>query len=158
MARTPYWDDNLIDLAITSTATIETELMTALSGQQRRGITIVRTIIELGITPSPTSGVVGTQSVDIGIGVIAETASLAGAPDVRVASHRPARGWIMRTRCVVIDDATTVPAMSECKMDLRTKRKVDDGKPFIGIGNSARTGSAFTVHVSGIIRLLYLLP
>ena len=159
MPRTPYWDDNFIDFAITSTATIEVELMTNLSGQQRRGITIVRTILELGITPSPTNGVVATQSVDVGIGVIAESTAIAAAPDVRVATARPACGWIMRTRCVVMDDANTVVAPTLCRMDLRMKRKVDDGKPFIGIGNTVRTGATpFTVHVSGIVRILYLLP
>ncbi len=159
MARTPYWADTLMSFSVASGATNNQDLLSNLSPDERRGITLVRTIMTMAYTPSPTSGVVGTQIIDLGIGIASVDAFAAGAlPDVQVESDRPPRGWIMRDRTAVLDDATDVANITFVRGDFRTKRRIDDGDLFLQHFSTARTGTPFTVAISGIVRVLYLLP
>ncbi len=160
MARTPYWADNLVDQEQAPALGSDNEdLMPALSQDERRGLTIVRLLIDLAVTPSPTNGVVGTQTSLMGIGVASFEAFGAGVvPDSNVETDRPARGWLWRSSLVILDDADNVVPSMRVQADVRAKRRVDDGVPFLNMVNQDRTGTAFTIRVTGIVRVLYLLP
>ena len=160
MARTPYWEDTVINASVVDDADDLRSLVGGLSEDERRGMTIVRTIISLQLTPLTTSGVVGSMVVDLGVGIANEQAFTAGAgslPDPAINSERPPRGWIWRDRVMVLDDATTLAVPTVVHQDLRSKRKVDAGIPYLTTSPSSRTGTDFTIRISGIVRLLYLM-
>ncbi len=159
MARTPFWGDALIGSSLGSGAQLVIDLLGNLSEDERRGITVVRQIIGLWMTPIPTSGVVGSMFVDVGIGVASEDAIIAGAvPDPNIGQDRPARGWLFRDRVVVVDDADNVVFPTVIKEDSKSKRRVDSGELFLVMNNTLNSGTGFTVRVAGLIRTLYLLP
>jgi len=159
MARQPAWEDTLINEAATSGFGDEVDLVGDLSQQDRRGITVVRLVIDLSILPTITSGVIGSQIFDLGIGVASEDAFVAGAlPDVNVATDRPPRGWLWKTRVVVTDDTTTTMNPVRVMGDIRAKRRVDAGILFLRTLNTNLSGTAFAVNMAGLIRTVYLLP
>ncbi len=160
MARTPFWEDTAISVNVVDNGDTVLSLVGGLSEDERRGMTIVRTIVDLQLSPDPTSGVTGSMFVDLAIGMANQQAFTAGSgslPDPAINSERPPRGWIWKTRTAVIDDATQLGALTFVSGDFRSKRKVDAGIPYLHIAPDARTGTAFTVNVTGLIRLLYLM-
>ncbi len=161
MPRTPYWTDVRIVEDTANGFGDLVDLLPNLDREEKRGITVVRQIIELALTPVVTSGVVGTMLMDIGIGVASSDAFGAGSsalPNPGLGSSRPARGWLFRTQVAIIDDADNIAPPTRVHEDVRTKRKVDDGDLFMQIEALLRTGTAFDVKTTGLIRTLYLLP
>ena len=159
MARTPWWHDELVNTAIASGAQGIRDVMGNLSQDETRGSTIVRVILDLDISASPTNGVIGTQMVDIGLGVVSEDAFAASAvPDPSTETDRPPRGWLFRTRCVIYDDIDRTIKGTVCKGDFRGKRRLDAGILALILNNEARDGNTFSVRMTGICRTLYLLP
>ncbi len=160
MPRTPYWEDTVINVSSANGADTLTSLVGGLSEDERRGMTVVRAIVNLQLAPNPTSGVVGSMAVDIAIGLANQQAFTAGAgslPDPSINSERPPRGWLYRTRTRVLDDATSVPPMTSLMEDIRAKRKVDAGILYLHLAPLPSTGTTFTTTITGIIRLLYLM-
>ena len=161
MARTPYWADNLINQVQGASGGSDTEdLFPALSRDERRGITVVRMLIDLAVTPETLSGVVASQISFMGIGVASfEAFGVDAVPDPDVETDRPARGWLWRTSLVVLDDPDTIVQPMRVQADVRSKRRVDDGVLFLRMINTDRTGiTPFSIQVTGIVRVLYLLP
>ena len=160
MARKPFWEDSALDFTVADDADSLTSLVGGLSEDERRGMTIIRTIVAIQIAPFVTSGVVGTMSVDLAIGNVNQQAFTAGAgsmPDPVINSERPPRGWIWKTRTAVVDDATTAMPLTFINADIRSKRKVDAMIPYLHVAPFSRSGTEFTIKVSGLIRVLYLL-
>ena len=160
MARNPYWEDTIFSEAVVDNGDNLVSLVGGLSEDERRGMTIVRTLISLYGSPSVTSGVVGSMSLMAGIGVVNQQAFSAGTgslPDPEINSERPPRGWIWKDAMGIMDDATTAQPLSVVKADIRSKRKVDAGIAYLHLANASRTGTDFTIRVTGLIRILYLM-
>ena len=160
MPRNAYWEDTVINLGVPDNGDTLQSLVGGLSEDERCGMTIARTIVDLQMSPQTTSGVVGSMICDVAIGLANQQAFSTGAaalPDLAINSERPPRGWVFRTRCAVLDDATTVAPLTFCIGDFRGKRKVDAGILYLHLAADSRTGTAFPLQVTGIIRLLYLM-
>ena len=157
MARTPFWTDVLIDQETGSAAADIVSLSQDLTNLQTRGVTIVRTIIDLHMAPTLPGAVTGIQKVSLGIGIASLEAFTSGVVlDANAASEKPPRGWLFRTQCMVIDMPEGV-SIVKCVGDFRGKRKLDNGEPFIQIMNDPASGTSFTVTTVGIVRTLMLL-
>ncbi len=160
MPRNPYWEDTVVGQTITDNGDALISLVGGLSEDERRGMTVARTIVELALSPVTTSGVVGSMVAMMAIGVANAQAFTAGAgslPDPQINSERPPRGWLFKTQCAILDDATTVAPLTMCRGDFRGKRKIDAGILYLHVTNSSRTGTDFTIFVSGLVRVLYLM-
>ncbi len=160
MARTPYWEDTSVLSVIVDNGDALLSLVGGLSEDERRGMTIVRTIVALSLSPQTTSGVVGSMMCDIAIGAAnqqAFTAGVASLPDPAINSERPPRGWLYKTRAAILDDADNASPLTEVRADVRSKRKIDAGIAYLHLAVDARTGTAFSVTVSGLVRILYLM-
>ncbi len=160
MARTPYWEDTILNITVVDDGDSLQSLVGGLSEDERRGMTVARTIVSLQLSPTPTSGVVGSMCVDLAIGVANQQAFTAGSgslPDPVINSERPPRGWLWKTRVAVIDDAVTAMPLTFVHGDFRSKRKIDAGILYLHIAPQSRTGTEFTIAVSGLIRILYLM-
>ena len=156
--RQSYWDTTLVD----STLNDASQLIVDLSGTPGglpEGFTAVRTIMDLWLfkNAGPTADAI--QRVDLGIGLVSEDAfSVSAVPDPNVATDRPVRDWLWRTRCMVVQDASQMIPPTRCAGDFRGQRKLGGGTMAL-IGNSdVVVGSGFQIRVSGIIRLLVLRP
>ena len=158
MARTPYWQDTLLATVVTTASNVIKDFTPEFDKVATRGLTVVRTIIDISMAPAPPGAVTGTQQVSIGIGVASQEAFAGGVvPDPNVGSERPPRGWIFRTKCMVVDMPEGIPTIVKCVGDFRGKRKVDDGQLFIKIDNDGFQATAFDINVIGIVRTLLLL-
>jgi len=97
--------------------------------------------------------------LDVAIGVCAVDAfSDSATPDIQVNQDRPPRGWLFRTRCIVMDDGANPGPPVKCMGDMRGKRKLDNGILYLKTRASSFSGTTFSVATGGIIRTLYLLP
>jgi len=160
MPRTPYWEDTFIVEDTPVGADDLQSLVGGLSEDERRGMMIVRTLVDLWLTPVITSGVVGTMIMNMGIGVCNQQAFTAGSaslPSPSINSERPPRGWVWRASAMIMDDAITVPNGARLQADLRSKRKIDAGILYLHMDAILRTGTSFDIKTSGLIRVLYLM-
>ena len=157
MARAKFWQDLLVAEVISSSGSSNVSLTQQLDEVQTRGMTVIRTIVDLHVAPAPPGGVTGTQQVSMAIGIVAQEAFAAGVlPDANSGSDRPARGWLWRTHCMVIDMPEGIPEIVHCGGDFRGKRKLDNGELFINMSNNGFQATAFSVNVIGIVRTLLL--
>ena len=160
MARTSFWEDTLINFQIASGAQGITNLLVNLNRDERRGLTVIRTLVRLDLLPATPDAAFGEQALCMGIGVSSEEAfSAAALPDPNVAGDRPARGWIFRD-VYVVKDHTAEDGSSPIRrveMDLKSKRKVDSGQLFFAFNNDPIRGTVFDVRVHGLVRMLYLM-
>ena len=157
MARTPFWQDLLVAEVVATSAQTILGLHPQLDSTATRGMTIVRTIIDLAIAPAPPGATIGTQQVSLGIGVAAQEAFATNVvPDPNSGSDRPARGWLWRTKCMVIDMPEGVPNIVKCIGDFRGKRRLDNGEAYIAINNDGFQATAFSINIIGIIRTFLL--
>ena len=161
MARTPFWEDTLVNFDIASGAQGITNLLVNLNRDERRGLTMIRTLFRIDLLPSIPDAAFGEQALCLGMGVSSEEAFSASAlPDPNVAGDRPARGWLIRD-VYVVKDHTAEDGSSPIRrveFDVKSKRKVDSGQLFVNWTNDPIRGTAFNVRVHGLIRCLYLMP
>ena len=68
------------------------------------------------------------------------------------------QGWLYRDRIVVTQDTGNIQRAERVPFDLRAMRKIDGSEPFIVFDNTPLSGTAVSVTVSGIVRMLYLRP
>jgi len=158
MARRTVWHDTLFADTVATGAALNRSLMLLVSQNEARGLTLVRTILDIQLTPSiPLND--GMQMMDIGIGLASRDSFSAGdLPDPGAAADEPIRGWIFRTRCAVMRDATQQVPVTHCVGDFRAMRKIDAGELYAKFDNTTLAGTAFTVFIVGLIRCLFLLP
>ena len=101
------------------------------------------------------------QIIDMGIQVVtAEAFAAAVVPDPFTQADAPARGWLWRTRMVMLKQNSTGTVEDFIyplvEFDLGTMRKVDKGKLVLTVDKQSTAGVAFSVTVIGIIRTLCL--
>jgi len=159
--RKTQWVDSLFDFTIANGGQDVRSLLSTLIGNDTQGMTLVRTIIELGLGPISWTGAFGTQALDMGIGMSAQEAFLAGTlPDPSTATEFPQNGWVVRTRKALVNPGSVSAGLVQqhIQMDIRSQRKIDDGELYMIMDNFPGLGTAFSVQVTGIIRTLYKLP
>ena len=158
--RRSVWLDTLVNFTLTNANQASTDLMGSWDRDDARGLTVVRTIVELAITPQTPGAADGLQRVDIAIGMVTREAFLAGAlPDPETPGDSPIQGWMWRTRCMVVSDTAGALTPTICRGDFRSARKLDEsGNLFAVYYNSSIAGTTFTIQALGIIRQLHLLP
>ena len=159
MPRTPYWRDSLKDINIASGNQSLTSLLGDWTSIETRGLTLVRLIVSLDVTPQTLGGTNSDQVMTYGVGVVGQDAFAASAvPDTEVEADRPPRGWLVRGSCRIIDSVTEPLPAVLCVGDFRGKRKLDNGELVLIMHNAAHSGTAFAISVTGVVRALFLLP
>jgi len=156
------WIDTLLDDSIASAGQFVANLAGGIDQNEMRlgGMTLMRTIVGIDIGTSVHDSGEGSQKIDIGIGLASrEAAAAAVLPDPGTAVDFPPRGWIFRLRCRVYGFAADQPAVYNLRVDrdIRARRKLDNGEPYIIVDNVAIEGVAVPVRVVGLIRQLWLL-
>ncbi len=157
------WVDSLFDNDVTNVTTATFSLLAQPSQTESRlaGLTLLRTIIRLALAPTVMDVGEGSQRVSLGIGVATQEAVTLGAalPDPEDPEDFPARGWVWRGRWRVWATAAdrAVVVWREIDKDIRARRKLENGEPFLSINNTASEGSSFTIRFTGMIRQLWLI-
>ena len=159
MARKADWQDTLVNLTVASGAQSVSSLMAGLTASDSRGLTVTRTIVSLTLLP-PVAVSDGYQGAFVGIGVTSQEAFAASiVPDPNNAFDRPPRGWLFRAARTVIGAAALVPYSPQMiEVDIRGKRKLDNGELFLAVNNDAVGGTPFSLTVRGFVRVVFLLP
>ena len=155
--RRTKWIDRDLDTAVLNAG----ELIDNLDPLRKaESATLVREIIVLTLMPSIPS-LVGTDAmrVYVGIGVSSVEAVLGGVvSDPASESEEPADGWVYKSKFVVNGPMGNDVPVIRVEKDIRAQRKIEQGLPFLVIQNVAMLGDPFTIHVSILLRMLYLLP
>ena len=161
VTRTPrrrrQWQDFLVTADVADSAQANANLLDGVI-TETKGLTAVRFIIRLDLRPSTwVSNSTDSQMVTMGIGIFtADAISGSVYPDPNVSTDHPGAGWLWRYCTLVNEDQASGPARID--VDLRSMRKVMYGGTRLVINNDPDVGTAFTVSVRGLIRILYLLP
>ena len=157
--RASDWIDTTVDRGIASAAQDLFSLMTGVAPVNVRRQTLVRTLITLDLFSETVAGAWGVQQLDIGIGITSQEAFAAGVvADPVTANDQPSRGWIYRTRVAVAQNGIGGQVLYTLRADIRASRKLDDGECYMVVDNTSERGTAFTAHMTGLIRQLWLLP
>ena len=159
--RTTAWDDQTItSLTASSGASQEVLLIENVADSEKRGCTLVRTLVRLTAMPSSITSVNGIQLVHFGIGLTSDDAFAAGAlPDVEIDDDYPVAGWVWRDS-VYVRDSTVASAgqIVRLEAELQSQRRLDRSSVFLTFSNVPVQGTPFAVSVGGIVRMLYKLP
>ena len=161
--RQRRWADKLFSLATASTTGDAIDLSGEFTANETAGLTVVRMILCYTIRPNNPGAASGNQLVDVGIGLFEAEAFAAGVlPDVQSEADYPRGGWLYRCRHNVQDDLSGVGTIQwpETNKDIRSQRRL--GGPDVALGfllfNGPGEGTAFSTHMVGIVRTLFLLP
>ena len=159
--RTTAWEDTFINQDLANNARLDQDLLVNVSDADKRGLTVVRTLIHLWFTPAAGSVVNGSQKLFMGIQLSSEDAFAANAvPDPNNSTEYPIGGWMYRDLIVVINP-NTGPFLNpsvELWRDIRSQRKLDRSEMMYSVENNAGSGTTFNVSAIGLIRVLYKLP
>ena len=156
------WADSIVSLSIASSSRSLVNLgLPDLTALQRRieRFTLIRTIIGIDIMPVVRDSGEGDQLLSLGILVSSDTADITTEiADPADGDSHPLRGWVWRyrTRCYAsaVDDQNIYGRRVD--MDLRSQRKIENGRPRLVVRNEPNQGVATAFLVSGLIRMLYL--
>ena len=159
--RKTAWTDHLFNFSLGSSSSTDQELMTELIDPEKRGCTLIRTIIDLWFAPSGPGAAYGFMASDVGIGLVSPDARVGDAmPDPAASGDYPVSGWVWRSRVVVQGYAGSEEAAvpTRVTLDLKSSRKLDRSDPVFIQDNQTAIGTGFVTQTMGIIRLLYKLP
>ncbi len=161
MRRTTAWEDTFVNQTLNNNARLDQDLLVNVPDADKRGMTVVRTLVHLYFPETAGTAVTGAQKLLMGIQLASEDAFAAMAvPDPNNATEFPIGGWMYRDITVVTQTASRLhqKALQEMRLDLRSQRKLDRSEMIFSIENNASGGTAFSVDVVGLIRVLYKLP
>ena len=161
--RLTAWDDQVMVAGFTATSGGGNAVLLAenVSDPEKRGCTVVRLLARLTLAPATPGAVSGVQTLAMGILTMSDDAYTASAfADPEQDADYPVGGWLYRDVVTVRDEtlASGIVAFPEVVLDLRAQRKLDRSTLAFRVFNSALEGTAFTVRITGIIRVLYKLP
>jgi len=155
--RRRQWIDTVVDEDMATTVTNAKQLIPAGFSDETKGLTIVRLILGLdlhGLIPTTTGNNRGMLSA--GIGILSDEAVAGGAaiplPGNEV--QEPVTGWLWRQQYQVMENFTG--GLPRIELDLRAMRKLMYGSPQLILTNTPVSGTAFTLTVRGIVRMLVL--
>ena len=160
--RKTAWQDTLIDATLVEAGQAGISLLGDFTQIDTEGMTLTRLLMRLTVQQVVSS--IGTANetslYDMGIGIIEQDAFAAAVfPDPNVQNDQPPRGWVYRAR-VGLTDVAAVPSWDPqfLQEDLRGRRVVGNGELVLIHNNNASIGNGFTMHITGLIRSLFLLP
>ena len=160
VARAPrrrvVWADTLLDTVVSSGSKVAPSLHTGIL-TENFDLTVTRIIVGLTLSPETLLAVQSQMQFDIGIGIVGQEAFASGAiPNPDTAGDVPASGWLWKHRCTV-EDATASPGPAPTRVvaDLSSQRKLQQGELFLVLESNPRAGTAFSVNVNGLIRVLF---
>ena len=156
------WDDQGIGLTtlVVGGNGLQLLLCENVADPEKRGCTLIRTIIGLSFLANSPGSVTGRVVVTFAIALASDDAFSAGAlPDPEVDDDFPIGGWLYRTRFPVMDGVgEPVPTVHRIDADIRAGRKLDRSTIYMDMHSSSEFGSSFTVAINGMVRCLYKLP
>ena len=159
MPRQTDWIDTNFALAPASGAQDSVSLITGAAPINMRGVTLIRTIISIGLSSATVAGAWGVQTLNLAIGITSQEAFAAGVlPDPNVATDKPPRGWVWRGHKMAAQNGIGGSVIYDVMADIRGARKIENGELFFVVNNSPTAGTAFTCNVNGMIRVLMKLP
>ena len=124
-----------------------------------RGTTIIRTLLMLDLSSTSVAGAWGQQNIDLAIGITTREAFAAGVlPDPDTNVDKPVRGWMWRYNKTISQNGVGGQVIFPIFADIRGARKIENGKVFLIATNNPVVGTAFTIDVRGLIRMLVKLP
>ncbi len=148
--RALEWFDTILEQTVIQNSNNVTALDSNVLFDEKKGMTLVRTLIKIEYRPT-----VVDLSVQLSSGICIITGDALAAPtlpDPADGDEQP--GWIWRDSLVVISDSLSIPRQS-INLDIRAKRKF--------LGEDLRlvliqeAGSASTnVNLAGIVRCLMM--
>ena len=155
------WIDTNIDVGVAAGAQALVSLMTGVSATQTRfdRMTLLRTIIGFDIAYTVHDSGEGSQEFSGGIGIASQEAfAAASVSDPQTSSDFPTRGWIWRARYRIFGFAADQPTIftRRVDLDLRGKRKLENGEAFLVVNNVDHEGVSSPFDVFGLIRQLWL--
>ena len=155
------WIDSHLALTVGSGGTNNASLMTGFTAVDTRlqRMTLMRTLIGLDVAYTVHDSGEGSQKVSLGIAMADQDAFAAGTlPDPAVATEFPRLPWVWRNQYRIFGFAADQPTIFTRRLDLdiRSRRKLDNGIMFINMRNAVQEGVASAVEVTGIIRQLWL--
>jgi len=159
--RTTAWEDTFVNQTLVNNARLDQDLLVNVSDADKRGMTVIRTLIHLYFPETAATEVSGVQKLLMGIQLASEDAFAAMAvPDPNNSTEFPIGGWMYRDIVVVSQSSARLHQnpVTEVRLDLRSQRKLDRSEMIFSIENNASGGTAFGVDVVGLIRVLYKLP
>ena len=159
--RQTAWNDELFNVTLGAGLGDEFLIFQDSADSEKRGCTMGRTIIGFDILPADPGVGSGSQRVSLGIALASDDAFAAGAlADPETQSDYPVGGWLWRWSGVVRDETLGVGPMvyPRLDLDLRAMRKLDRTSVYMALKNDNLEGTAFTIRLAGLIRILYKLP
>ena len=161
MPRQTEWKDNMISQVVAAGATALESLVANFTDPDKRGMTLVRTLIRLEAMSTTVAGAWGVQIASMGIGVASQEAfnlGVTAVSDPQTEANKPTRGWVWRTQMLVSQNGVSTPITSLYTADIRAARKLENGELFLIINNSDAVGTSASIQVLGVIRTLFKLP
>ena len=150
--RSGEWYDFNLSATLTSGASTIAVLMTGLADDEKSGMTVVRTVIDLTLWPLTT---IVRTTVSLGMVMITTDAVAAGAaPDPSDTLDNP--GWMWRGQRVLrTSNVNDSPRNGHILLDLRGKRKFNgpDMDLVMIVENSA---SGISADIDGLVRVYAL--
>ena len=157
--RRSVWLDTLVTATIATGGQTSVDLMGSWDRDDARGLTVVRTLLELAVVPATPGSEDSQTALDLAIGVVSREAFAAGAlPDPNVAGDSPTAGWLWRTRCLIMGDTAGALTPTICRGDFRSMRKLDESGNLFMVLNNVGIVATPTLRIVGIVRQLHLLP
>ena len=155
------WIDTLLNNAVGSNSQAAIDLTVQFTSEETRlaQMTLMRTVLRFDISHTVHDSGEGSQRVAVGLGIESQEAFAAGVhPDPDTTGDFPTRGWIYRGVWRVWGFAADQAAVNVARvdLDLRSRRKLENGLSFIVVDNNAQEGVAGTIQLVGIIRQLWL--
>jgi len=158
--RNRFWIDTLVDATLGAGGQELQSLMTNItSAESRRGLTMVRTLIQLDVAYAVHDAGEGSQHVSLGIGITSQEAFSAGiVSDPQTVTDHPVGGWCFRSRYRVFGFAADQPAIHLVRIekDIRAMRKLNNGEMYLVISSAFIEGAAASTRTMGIVRQLWL--
>ena len=159
--RTTMWADTIDEITMASGISgSKLNLLGNLDADAKRGVTVTRIIMCYSIFPTIIANESGDQVVDVGIGVSSKEAFDAGAlSEPESEQEHPVRGWLYRCRHVAGNRADLgYNGRIDVQRDIRAQRKIDTGELFLVTSNTALSGTATSMRMAFIFRVLLKLP
>ena len=159
--RLTAWDDRMLNQTLADNSQDIQGLMVNVSDPEKRGCTLIRTLVHVQYLATAPGTVSGVNLVHYGIALVSDDAFAASiVPDSESGDDFPVLGWVFRDTTTVVDEtlATGPIAPVDVRLDLKSARKLDRSS-LVWIAKSvSREGTVFAVQQTGIVRCLYKLP
>ena len=160
MPRRTTWVTTLfLGSTVATGAQFLVSLATSRSTTDSRGVTVVRTLLDLQFMSLSVAGAYAAQELFWGVGVASQEAFAAGVvPDPNSSADQPARGWMARGSLLVTQNGVGKEPVSRSQLDIRSARKLDEGEPYFVVNSVSQTATTFLTLLGGSVRQLWMMP